>query len=136
MALDAIQLKRVQRGKKICSQLADGHGFPRTHDEIRQQHHPAGEVTDHRRKYLRGVGSLSRRVGQAFHPLSVNVTNRQQQHSADRKSENCAQRPAAAKPVVHHNQPAHSDHGAERQREIIGEAQFAREGLVHGSKLM
>ena len=62
MSRDAVQFERIQRRKDVRREFADGNRFPRAHDEIRQQHHPASEVTHNRRKYLGGVRRFTRRV--------------------------------------------------------------------------
>jgi hypothetical protein len=127
IARDPVQLPVVELGKKKRKKLADSHSFPGTHDEIRQQHDPAGDVADDWREDLRSVGGFARCIGQALDPLAVNVTDRQQQNAANGEAKHRAQRPATAQPVVHDHNPAGTDHGAEAEREIIPQTQFAGE---------
>src|SRR5216684_1313983 len=72
---NAIQLERIQRWKDVGRKLSDGHRFPGAHDEVRQQHHPSGEITDHWRKNLCGVGGLAGSVRKPLHPLAINVAD-------------------------------------------------------------
>src|ERR1700692_4302980 len=82
VAGDGIQLKGIERRKKIGSEFADGHGFPRADDKIREQTNPSGEVADGWRENLRGVSGFAGSVRQTLHPLAINVAHRQQKNSA------------------------------------------------------
>jgi hypothetical protein len=93
--------------------------------------HPVAKLID-LGKNSRGVGDLARGIGHRRHQLAVNIANRQQQGSANRESQNTAQRPPAQQPVVHDNQPAHAHHGSPTQGEVIDHAKFARK-CSHGS---
>ena len=79
-------------------------------------------------KYLRGVGGFAGGVGKALDPLAVDVADGQKNDSADGKTESGASGPAAAEPVVHEDEPAGADHGAESESEIVVQAKFASEG--------
>src|SRR5467141_819872 len=92
----SIQFERIERWKDVRRKLADGHRFPRAHDEIRKQHHPPGEITDDRRKNLSGVGGLTGSVGKPLHPLAINIAFWKEQATTESKSQNRAERPAAS----------------------------------------
>src|ERR1700722_10458279 len=127
MTSDVIQLEGIERRKKIGSKFADGYSFPGANNKIREQHDPSGKVTDGWRKNLRSVSGFAGSVRQALHPLAVNVADRQQENSADCETYNGAERPAAAQPIVHDDQPTDAHHGSKGEREVISEAQFACE---------
>src|SRR5262250_1753890 len=65
LACDSIDLDGIEPGENVRSNLSQGDCFPRAHDEIRQQHDPAREITDHRGKHLCGIRSFPGCVGQA-----------------------------------------------------------------------
>ena len=128
LASDAIELEGIERGKNVGGDFSEGDGFPRADDEVGEKHHPAGEVADDGRKNLRGVGGFAGGVGKTLDPLAVDVADGKKNDSADGETESGAERTAAAEPVVHEDEPAGADHGAEGEREIIVEAKFASEG--------
>ena len=69
-----------------------------------------------------GIRGFARRIRKSPHPLAVDVAHRQKQDSANRESQHGAKRAAASQPIVHQDDPARADHGAEAQCEIIREA--------------
>ncbi len=75
---DAIELHRIQSGKNVARNLPHGHRFPRTDDEVRQHHHPAGGKADRSGKNFRGVGDLAGGVGHGRYQLAVDVADGQQ----------------------------------------------------------
>ena len=125
MTGDAIELERVERWKNISRYFSDCHGFPRANNEISEEHHPASEIADDGRKNLRGVGGFSGGVGKPLDPLSIDIPNRNQNDSANGKSESSPGWTAAAQPIVHEDEPARADHCSEGQRKIIVETKFA-----------
>src|SRR5580704_10079679 len=125
---DAVQLERVKKRKNVGGDFSEGDGFPRTNDEVCEKHHPAGEVADDRRENLRRVGGFAGGVGNALDPLAIDVADGKQNDSANGKTECRTRWTATAEPIVHEDQPAGADHGAEGQSEIVVQAKFAREG--------
>jgi len=127
LAVYAIELERIERGENVGGNFTEGDGFPGTDDEVSEKHHPAGEVADDRRKNLSGVGGFAGGVGKALDPLAVHIADGEQNNSADGKTERSARGTATAEPVVHKDEPAGADHGAESEGEVIVEAKFASE---------
>ena len=92
---DAVEFLTIQRREDVCRQLSERDRFPGAHDEIRQQHHPAGEITDDRGKHFCGVRRLTGSIGKPADPLAINVADRQQNDSADHVSQHSAEWPTA-----------------------------------------
>src|SRR5437867_8877272 len=97
----SVQFVRIQRRKNVRCKFSERHRFPRANDEVRQQHHPASEITHNRWKDLRGVGSFAGGVRKALYPLAVDIANGQQQQAPSRKTKNCAERSAASRSEEH-----------------------------------
>src|SRR5271165_2510882 len=91
---DAINLKRIQGGEEVAGDSSHGHRLPGADDEVRQQHHPAGGVTDGPGKDGGGVGDLSRSVRYRPNEVAVDKSDRQQHGAADYKSQDSSQRAA------------------------------------------
>lgn len=127
LAGDAVNLEGIERRKNVGGNFPESDGFPRANDEVGEKHHPAGEIADDGRKNLGGVGGFAGSVGEALDPLAVNIANGEQNHAADCETERSSGGTATAKPVVHENEPAGANHGAESESEIIVEAKFASE---------
>jgi hypothetical protein len=123
----AVQRDGIERGKNVTGDATDGHGFPRTDNEVGQHHHPSGIEADRLRKNFRGIGHLACCVGHGHYPLAVHIADGQQKNAANGEAENAAERAAAQQPVVHDHQPAHAHHGSPTEGEVIGDAQFAGE---------
>ena len=127
----SIDFKRVQHRKDVAGNSPHGHRFPGTNDEISKNHHPASREADELRKDFRGIGNLARRVGYGHYQLAIHIADGQQQGSADGEAKNGSQRPAPGEPVIHYDQPPHSNHCAPSQGEVVGDAKRAGE-LSHG----
>jgi len=119
LATYAIQLVGIERGKNVGGDFSEGHGFPWADYEVGEEHHPPGEIADDGRKNLRGVGGFAGGVGKALYPLAVNVADRKKNDSADGETESGTGRTAAAEPVVHKDEPAGADHGAEGESKQV-----------------
>ena len=104
---------------------------PRANDEIGESHHPAGGEADGLWKYSGRVSDFSRGIGHGDDELPVNPSDGKQERAADHESEYGTQGAAAQQPVVHHHQPANTDHGAPSEGEVVGGAQLAGE-YAHG----
>ena len=127
LAGHSIKLDAIQPRNNVGCDLADGHGFPRADDEIRQQHGPAGEIAHAGRKDLSCVGGFAGGVREPPHPLAIDVADGKKEQSTQRKPQSGAEWAAASEPVVHQHEPAGADHGAEGQREVVVQPQLARE---------
>lgn len=131
LASDAVEHETIERRKNVGGDFADGDGFPGTDDEVGEEHHPASEIADEGRENLGGVGGFTRSVWEPLDPLAIDVADGKQNDAANGKSESSAERAAAAEPVVHEDEPAGANHGAESESEIIVEAKFACESGGH-----
>lgn len=127
LAGDAVKLEGIERRKNVGGNFPESDGFPGADDEVGEKHHPAGEIADDGRKNLGGVGGFAGGVRKALDPLAVYIADGEQNHAADGETERSSRRTATAKPVVHENEPACANHGAESESEIIVEAKFASE---------
>jgi len=76
---------------------------------------------------LGGVGGFAGSVGETLDPFAVNVADGKKNQAAESKSESGAKRATAGEPVVHEDEPADADHGAEAKSEVVVEAEFAGE---------
>ena len=130
---DAVDLDGIERRDDVAGDAAYGHGLPGADDEVGEHHHPAGGEADGAGESGRGVGDLARGVGHGGHQPAINPADGEQQRAADGEAEKGAQGAAAEEPVVHHYEPADTDHGAPGQREVVGEAEFAGE-MGHGDE--
>jgi hypothetical protein len=128
LASDAIQRERIERGENVGSDFSEGDGFPWADDEVGEKHHPAGEIADDGRENLGGVGGFASGVGKALDPLAVDVADRKKNDAADGETESCTGRTAAAEPVVHEEEPACANHGAEGESKQVVKTKFASEG--------
>ena len=90
-----------------------------------KHHHPARSKADRLGKDFGGVCDLARRIGHGHHQLAVNIADGKQQRAANGEAQNAAQRAAAQQPIVHDDQPAHADHGAPAEGEVIDHAELA-----------
>ena len=77
---------------------------------------------------MRSVGGFPGGVGNALDPLAIDEADGKQNDSANGKTECRTRWTAAAEPIVHEDQPAGADHGAEGEREIVVQAKFASKG--------
>ena len=127
LASNAIELKGIELGKNVGGKFSNDHGLPRTNDEVGEKHDPSSEITDERREDLRGVGGFAGGVGEAANPLAVDVADGKKKDAAEAETKHGAKWPATGEPVVHENDPASTDHGAEAEGKIIGEAELAGE---------
>ena len=124
---DMVKHETVERRENIGGDFADGDGFPGANDEVGEEHHPASEVADEGRENLGGVGGFAGGVGKALDPLAVDVADGKKNDAADGKTECGANGTAAAEPIIHEDEPAGADHGAESESEVVVEAEFAGE---------
>ena len=132
---DPVQFERIEARKNVAGYPADRHGFPWTHDEVGQHHHPASGEADRLRKNFGGVGDFAGGVRHGHDQPAIDIPDRQQQSAAQRESQDAAQGTAAQQPVVHYYQPADSHHGSPSQGEVVDDAEFAGEsGLEGGSQ--
>lgn len=122
---DAVEFERIQAREKIGCEFADGNSFPRADDEVGEQHDPAGEKADKRRKNLGGVGGFAGSVGETLDPFAIDVTNRKKNQATEGKGKNCAEWTAPAEPVVHKDEPTNANDGAETESEIVVKAELA-----------
>ena len=127
LAGDSIELDRVQSREQIARDSSDGHRLPRTDDVVGEQHHPTGGEADGPGKDRRGVGNLAGGVGHGADEMPIDDPDGQQHEAADGKRQHGAHGAAAQQPVVHDDQPADADHGAEAEREEVGQPQLASE---------
>src|SRR5215469_6702961 len=126
-ACNSIQLDAMQSREEIPGDASNGDRFPGTDDVIRQQHHPSGGIADGAREDRSGICDLSCSLWHRPHKMTVYNADWQQHCAADDKTENGAERTTAPQPVVHHDQPADADHGAETERKEISQAELTRE---------
>src|SRR5207244_11234059 len=63
----SIKLNRVECREDVTCNPSYRHGLPRTHDEISENHHPAGGEADELRKDFRGVSNLACRIRHGHH---------------------------------------------------------------------
>ena len=124
---DAVEFHRIETGNDVTGDASDGDGFPRTHDEVGEGHHPAGSKADRARKDRGSVGYFSGGVGHGDDEFAVDPSDGKQKRSADYETKECAEGAAAEKPVVHDDEPAHAHHGSPPKSEVVGGAELAGE---------
>ena len=125
LACHPIEFELVQLRENIGRNSSRGDGFPWTHDEIGEHHHPASNEADLFRKYFGSVGNLAGSIGHAHDELAIDVADGEQQSAPDRETEDGAERAATSQPVVHNDEPANSHHGSPTQGEVVGDAKLA-----------
>ena len=125
LACDSVEFHRIQRRKDVACDPADCDGFPRAHDEVGQDHHPAGGKADRLRENSGGVCDFTGRIWHRRDQPAVHIADWQQQCPTNCESEDRAQNSATQQPVVHHDQPSHADHRAPAQGKVIHHAEFA-----------
>src|SRR5580700_7495010 len=115
-----IEFEGVERRDDVGGDAAHGHSLPRADDEIGERHHPSGGKADAPGKCSGGVSDFAAGIWHGCYEPAIDPADGQEQRTANRKPEQSAEGATAEQPVIHDHEPADPDHGAPREREVIG----------------
>ncbi len=75
LACNAVEFYRIQRRKDVAGDPANCDRFPRAHDEVSQDHHPAGGEADRLRKNPGGVCDFAGRIRHSRDQPAVHIAD-------------------------------------------------------------
>src|SRR5215831_19567682 len=92
VSTEAVEFDGVQRRKQISADPSRGQRLKGASQKVAQEHHPPGRETHTGRKEFCAVRGFPRSIRNGFYELSIDISDRKQDESAQRKSQNRSQR--------------------------------------------